>query len=80
MKLLKFTRPSCPPCTMVTNYLNDKGVETVNINVYEDGETANKYRIQTSPVLILVDDNEDVVDQVFGYNPDGIEDLLSKLK
>lgn len=77
-QILKFSRPSCVPCQMVSNLLIDKGVEHKEINVYEDGETANKFNIQSVPVLVLLN-GEDVEEMVFGYNPEGIDQLLSKL-
>lgn len=78
-QLLKFSRPNCIPCQMVKNYLDDKNV-TVDkeVNVYEDAETANKYGIQSVPVLVLLD-GEEVEDMVFGYKPDEIEHLLNKM-
>lgn len=81
MKLLKFSRPNCPPCFRVAAHLNDKGIEAEEYNVYDekDAETANKYNVQSVPVLILVDDNEDVVDQVIGFNEEEIDKLLAQL-
>lgn len=77
-KIIKFSRPSCVPCTMVANYINDKGIEVEEVNVYEDAETANKYGIQSVPVLMLLN-GEDVEELVMGYNPDQIDELISKL-
>lgn len=78
-KLIKFSRPSCVPCQMVGNYLKDKGIEIdQEINVYEDAETANKYNIQSVPVLVL-EVNGEVEEMVFGYNPSEIDNLISKL-
>jgi thioredoxin 1 len=77
-QLIKFSRPACVPCQMVGNFLNDKGVTYQEVNVYEDAETANKYNIQSVPVLVLVN-GDDVEEMVFGYKPDEIEQLLSKL-
>lgn len=81
MKLLKFSRPNCPPCVMMANYLADKGVETENFNVYDenDAEVANQYNIQTVPVLLLLDSDGTVVDSTLGYKPEEIDQLTSKL-
>lgn len=76
-KLIKFSRPACVPCQMVGNLLDDKGVIYQEINVYEDAETANKYNIQSVPVLVLLN-GEEVEEMSFGYNPDEIEKLLTK--
>lgn len=66
---------------MMANYLNDKGVETENYNVYDekDAEVANQYNIQTVPVLLLLDIDGAVLDSSLGYNPDEIDQLISKL-
>jgi thioredoxin 1 len=66
-QVLKFSRPGCVPCSFVTNYLNDKSVTYTEINVYEDTETANKFNIQSVPVVVLLD-NDNVEEMVFGYN------------
>jgi thioredoxin 1 len=80
MKLLKFSRPNCPPCFRVGAYLESKGIQAEEYNVYDekDAEVANKYNIQTVPVLLLVN-GEDVVEQVFGFNESDIDNLLAQL-
>lgn len=77
-QILKFSRPGCVPCQMVGNFLNDKGVKYTEVNVYEDPETANRYGIQSVPVVVLLND-ENVEEMIFGYNPDEIEELLGKM-
>lgn len=77
-QLIKFSRPSCVPCQMMSNYLNDKGVTYEEVNVYEDAETANRFNIQSVPVLILLN-GEEIEEISFGYNPDEIDQLLNKL-
>lgn len=77
-RVIKFSRPSCVPCQMVANYLNEKQVEAEEVNVYEDADLANMYNIQSVPVLMLLD-GEDVEDMVIGYNPDEIDRLLSNI-
>lgn len=77
-QIIKFSRPSCVPCQMVENFLNDKGVKYTEVNVYEDAETANKFNIQSVPVVVLLD-GENVEEMIFGYQPDQIEQLINKL-
>jgi thioredoxin 1 len=81
MKLLKFSQPSCAPCRMVSDYLNRKGVEYEEINVLDEknAELANKFKIQSVPVLVLVDDNGEFVDQAFKFNPAEIDRLIDLL-
>jgi thioredoxin 1 len=80
MKLLKFSRPGCSPCKIMENYLNDKEVSYQSIDVYEDAELANKFGIQSVPVLILLDEQDDVVDQVFGADSDELEQIINTYK
>jgi glutaredoxin len=79
MKLLKFSRVGCVPCQVVGNLLNDKEVEYEEVDVTEDEEIREKYDIHSVPVLILVDDQEQIVGRVNGLNPTAIEELLSKI-
>jgi thioredoxin 1 len=76
--ILKFSRPGCVPCSYVTNFLNDQGVQYKEINVYEDTDTANKFNIQSVPVVVLLDD-ENVEEMVFGYDVDQLNQLINKL-
>lgn len=75
-RLLKFKKPGCSPCVMVNNYLNDKGIETEELDVFESPEAA-QFGISSVPTLILVEDGE-IIDRVVGFNPDAIDELLSQ--
>ena len=77
-QLIKFSKSGCTPCVMVSNYLKDKGVETKELDVFESPEAA-QYGIASVPTLLLVDETGDVVDRVVGFNPDGIDNMVSKL-
>jgi thioredoxin-related protein len=65
----------------VAAHLNEKGIKAEEYNVYDekDAEISNKYHIQTVPVLLLIDEKEEVVEQVLGFNEDEIDKLLEKL-
>lgn len=78
MRLLKFSRIGCAPCQVVSNLLNEKEVEFIEVDVTDDEEVREKYDISSVPVLILLDDNENVVGRVNGLNPPAIEELLTK--
>lgn len=78
-KLLKFSSPTCAPCKMLSNYLNEKGVEYEEIDVFEQVETSSKYGISGVPVLMVVDEEGNTVDQVVGFNPPAIDELLTKI-
>lgn len=77
-QLLKFSRPSCVPCQMVSNYLNDKNVQYTEINVYEDAEMANKFKIQSVPVVVLLN-GEEIEEMVFGFDTDELDKLLNNM-
>lgn len=77
--ILKFSRVGCTPCKIMSNFLQDKGVEYKELDVEEDVQLSVQYGIAGVPTLLLVDENNDVLDRVVGFNPSGIEELISKL-
>lgn len=80
-KIIKFEKENCPNCVMVDNYLSDKGVEVVYINIMDaDPELCVKYEIHSVPVTILLDDNGEEVERSIGFNPPQLESLINKLK
>lgn len=75
--ILKFSRVGCTPCKIMTNFLLDKGVDYKELDVEEDAQLAAQYGIASVPTLLLVDENGEVLERVVGFNPSGIEELLS---
>lgn len=78
-KLLKMYSPSCTPCKILTNFLNDKGVAFEDVDITENQEAVDTYGLSSVPVLILLDDNDQEVDRVVGFNPPLVEELLAKM-
>ncbi|MBL4951111.1 thioredoxin family protein [Neobacillus sp. YIM B02564] len=76
-QILKFSRVGCTPCKIMTNFLNEQGVEYKELDVEDDAQLAVQYGISGVPTLLLVDENGDVLDRVVGFNPSAIEKLLS---
>ncbi|MED3562417.1 thioredoxin family protein [Bacillus xiapuensis] len=76
--ILKFSRVGCNPCKVMSNFLQDKGVDYKELDVEEDAQLAVQYGIGGVPTLLLVDENNDVLDRVVGFNPSDIEELISK--
>lgn len=68
MKLLKLYQPSCIPCEIVENYLQESNVEYESINVQERPEIAGLYGIMGTPVTILLDDNGNEMSRAVGFN------------
>lgn len=79
MTLLKFYRNNCSPCSMVDNYLKEKGVSYKSVNVEEDPELATQYGLTSVPVTILLDDKGNEVKRSIGFKPNELEELISQL-
>lgn len=79
-KLLKFYSPTCTPCKVLSNFLNDKEVVYEDIDITVQQEYIDKYGLSSVPVLILLDENEQEIDRAVGFNPDATEELLTKMK
>lgn len=78
-KIIKFEQPSCVPCKMVANFLNENNVDYKTYNVLEDFEETERFFIMSTPVTILLDNNGNEVQRVVGYNPSQLEELISQL-
>jgi thioredoxin 1 len=76
--ILKFSRVGCTPCKIMTNFLQDKGVDYKELDVEEDAQLASQYGISSVPTLLLVDAEGNILDRVVGFDPSGIEELLSR--
>lgn len=79
MMLLKFYRNNCSPCSMVDNYLKEKGVSYKSVNVEEDPELATQYGLTSVPVTILLDNEGNEVKRSIGFKPNELEQLISQL-
>ncbi|PHA03057.1 thiol reductase thioredoxin [Bacillus pseudomycoides] len=81
MRLIKFEKSNCPKCVMLQNLLDDHGVKTEKIDVenYSDIEFIAKYVDMSLPVLVLLNDNEELVMKSAGFNPDELNEIVSKL-
>lgn len=79
MTLLKFYRNNCSPCSMVDNYLKEKGVSYKSVNVEEDPELATQYGLTSVPVTILLDDKGNEVKRSIGFKPNELQELISQL-
>jgi thioredoxin 1 len=62
----------------MTNYLHDKGTDYQELDVEEDAQLATKYGIASVPSLLLIDENGKVLERVVGFNPEGIDYLVSR--
>lgn len=69
-----YTTPTCPWCTKVKNYLEDKGVSFEEVNVASDREGARRMIELTGqrgvPVTVIG------ANYVVGYDPEKLEHSL----
>ena len=78
-KLIKFEKQGCVPCTMVQNFLEDKGVEVKKVDAFEQPELSVQYDIGSVPTIILLDDEGNEIQRSIGFKPNELEDIVSKL-
>lgn len=72
MEIILFKQNNCNPCDTLSNILKyDLEVEadrTINMSTPQDDdiETAMKYEVMSTPVLVLVDDDGEVIREIRG--------------
>lgn len=81
-KVIKFVQPSCAPCKMVDGLLKHLGFkvdETMDIAMDEKAfELAQAFGVKSTPTLVLVDENNNLIDSVSGLNQEGINKLFAQ--
>lgn len=78
MELVVLTQNNCQPCKMVKQYLANNDAEYKEINIQEDSAAIEKYNIMSTPVTLLLDEEEEVV-RVNGFKPNELDDLIEQL-
>ncbi|MDV5127057.1 thioredoxin family protein [Bacillus amyloliquefaciens] len=79
MRLIKLEQPNCNPCKMVSNYLNEAGVEYETFDVTQKPEVAAQFEVMGVPVTILLNEQEEVKRSV-GFKPEELDELLKGLQ
>ncbi len=74
MKIKLFWQPNCPKCPKAKELCDELEKEGVVVERYNTAERdglaeASFYSIATTPVILLVDDNEDVIKSWQGEMP-----------
>lgn len=78
MKLYLFSKTECGPCILVKKYfkaLGDSRVDLIEEILLDEGcseetlEFARKYKVTATPVLILVDENGEKLEEYEGGVP-----------
>lgn len=81
--LVDFWANWCGPCKMLTPVLEQlsgemKEVKFFKVNVDENGELAQQFRIASIPTVMIFKDGE-VVDKMMGFRPKNqVEEFLKK--
>lgn len=78
-KILKFSRVGCNPCVRMSNHLHDTDVEFVELDVEEDAQMAAKFGVGSVPTLLLIDEDDNILERVVGFNDVEVDELVSKL-
>ncbi|MBW7976842.1 thioredoxin domain-containing protein [Bacillus velezensis] len=79
MRLIKLEQPNCNPCKMVSNYLNDAGVEYETVDVTQKPEVAAHFEVMGVPVTILLNEQGEEVKRSIGFKPDELDALVNDL-
>ncbi|WP_368223688.1 glutaredoxin domain-containing protein [Bacillus velezensis] len=79
MRLIKLEQPNCNPCKMVSNYLNDAGVEYETVDVTQKPEVAAQYGVMGVPVTILLNERGEEVKRSIAFKPDELDKLVREV-
>ena len=77
-KLVKFEKDGCNPCSMVSDWLDQRNVEYEKVNAFDDPMRAAQAKVRSVPTLILMEDGVEIARTV-GFKPDEIEKLVEQL-
>ncbi|MGG3397575.1 thioredoxin domain-containing protein [Bacillus velezensis] len=80
MRLIKLEQPNCNPCKMVSNYLNEAGVEYETVDVTQKPEVAAHFEVMCVPVTILLNEQGEEVKRSIGFKPNELDELLKELR
>ena len=80
MKLLKFTAEWCASCKALSSKLEDfKLCEIDEIDVEEEIDITNEFKVRSLPTIVLIDDEEKEIDRLVGnVSINEIEKLVNK--
>ncbi len=73
IRVIKFEKDNCAPCNMVSEFLDNKGIDYEKVNPFENPEAAMHFRVRSVPTVIVTKGDEEVK-RVIGFKP---EELLT---
>ncbi|NUI59265.1 MULTISPECIES: co-chaperone YbbN [Bacillus amyloliquefaciens group] len=79
MRLIKLEQPNCNPCKMVSNYLEQTGVEYEVVDVTQNPEVAAQFGVMGVPVTFLLNEQGEEVKRSIGFKPNELDELLKEL-
>lgn len=74
MEVKVYSTPTCPWCTKVKEYLDQKGVQYTSVNIAGDKEAAMELVKKTKQMAVPVTQIGDKY--IVGYNPEAIDEAL----
>lgn len=80
MRLVLFTSVNCPPCQKVKDYLALQGVEYTNYTYEANPEFIKSVNIRSFPSVVLYNDHNEPVTQVYGFNMARLKDVVKVFK
>lgn len=78
-KLVKFEKDGCNPCSMVSDWLDQRNVEYEKVNAFDDPMRVAQAKVRSVPTLILMEDDVEIA-RTTGFKPDEIEKLVNKFQ
>jgi thioredoxin 1 len=83
IKLIKFSKPGCVPCAVLSNALSevdfeDYNTELVEIDITDQPEYIEKYKLSSVPVLLFEKEGQ-IVHSMIGLQPvHAVLEILNK--
>ena len=74
-RVIKFEKKDCAPCTMVSEFLDRKGVQYEKINPFDHPEMAARFHVRSVPTVIVLEQEEEV-GRTIGFKPEELTRLV----
>lgn len=76
-KIIKFEKSDCPPCNMVSEYLDRKGIVYEKVDAFEEPERAMQYKIRTVPTVLVLNTENEILTRIAGFKPEELSRLAA---
>jgi len=76
MEMLFFTMKDCVPCLKMKEFINDLPIKVTTIDAEEDSALAEKYGIQSVPVLVFLNKETERGRLIGGKNKRAVERFI----